>query len=135
MANERLTDLNMTTADMIMKMTGGNPGSLRVLTEIMIDGGKIDPDDAFAGFGTIMGLDSRGIWDHRIWMLYKDVCGEDLMKMIALVRAEQLGQLAGVTKKALNHAIDNRGEGINVDAAVEAVKERLPNFNTEYAVA
>jgi len=43
--------------------------------------------------------------------------------------------LAGVDKKTLNDAIDNRGIGIDIDAVVEAVKSRLLNFNPEAVAA
>jgi hypothetical protein len=76
-------------------------------------------------------LDTLGIYEHRIWGLYKDVCDCHLGKMIAVLRANQLGQLAGVNAHALNHAIDNYGDGIDLNAVVEAVKSRLPNFNPE----
>ena len=48
--------------------------------------------------------------------------------MLAVLRAYQVGALAGVTREALNHAIDNRGAGIDLDAALVAVMEVLPNF-------
>jgi len=76
-------------------------------------------------------MDTLGIYEERIWGLYEDVCGGEPGKVIALLRAYQLGQLAGVTLEALNHAIDNRGDGLDLEAVVEAVKGRLPNFNPE----
>ncbi len=132
MANERIT-ADMTVQQMIIAMCDGNPGAMNVLISIMKQGGQVDPDDAFQGLGTIMTMDTLGIYGHRIWGLYKDVCGQDLAKTIAMTRAHQLGQLAGVTKEKLLHAIDNRGAGLDVDAAVAAVKERLPNFNIQLA--
>lgn len=132
MANERIT-ANMTVQQMIIVMCEGNPGAMNVLINITKQGGQIDTDDAFQGLGTIMTMDMLGIYGHRIWGLYKEVCGKDLAKTIAMTRAYQLGQLANVTEEALNHAIDNRGAGIDVNAAVAAVKERLPNFNIQLA--
>jgi hypothetical protein len=132
MANERITG-DMNGQEMILAMSDGNPECAQVLMQIMQYGGEIDTDDMFQGLGTVMALDTLGVYGHRVWGLYKDVCGEDLPKTIAMTRAWQLGQLAGVTKEALLHAIDNRGAGLDVDAALEAVKERLPNFNTKLA--
>ena len=126
----RLT-LKMTMMDMLLAMGGGNPGAISVCIKLVQDGGKIDPTDFMGGLGTILALDSLNIYDSRIWMLYKDVCGEHLGTMIAVLRAYQLGQLAGVTERTLNHAIDNYGDGLDLDAVVAAVKDRLPEFNLE----
>jgi hypothetical protein len=51
----------------------------------------IDPDDFMGGFGCILQMDTFGIYESRIWMLYKDVCGQDLTKMLTLLRGVQLG--------------------------------------------
>ncbi|MCC6404818.1 MAG: hypothetical protein IT405_00290 [Candidatus Yanofskybacteria bacterium] len=68
-------------------------------------------------------------------MLYSDACDSDLVKMVAVLRANQLGQLAGTRADALHHAIEHRGEGLDLDAVLQAVKERLPRFGLEGAVA
>lgn len=83
----------------------------------------------------ILLLDTLEIYNERIYMLWSDVCGRDMGKMIAVLRAYQLGQLAGVNAVALNHAIDNRGDGIDLAAVVEAVRSRLTNFNPEAGVS
>ncbi|MFA5942192.1 MAG: hypothetical protein WC798_00755 [Candidatus Paceibacterota bacterium] len=134
MANERIR-LEMTVQEMLMAMGGGNPGALTVCMELLKKGEKIDPDAFNGGFASLLDLDTLGIYEHRIWGLYKDVCGCHVGKTIAVLRAHQLGQLAGVDTKTLNHAIDNRGAGIDLDAVVEAVKSRLPNFNPEAVAA
>jgi len=134
MANKRIK-FDMTTQDMLFAMSGGNPEALTVCTQLWKDGEKIYPDAFNGGFASILDLDTLGIYEHRIWELYKDVCGCHLGKMIAVLRANQLGQLASVSAQALNHAIDNRGAGIDLDAVVEAVKSHVPNFNFEAVVA
>ena len=102
--------------------------------QILQQGPTIDTDAGpMGGFGSILQMDSLGIYGSRIWCLYKDVCGESIPKAIAMLRAYQMGQLAGVTKEALLHGIDNRGAGLNVDAAVAAVQKALPGFKMEMA--
>ena len=102
-----------------------------ILVELLTYGRMIDVDDLFEGFGTVMGLDSLGIHGDKIRQFY-EMCDRNIVKMIAVSRAHQLGQLAGVTREKLMYAIANNGEGIDVDAAVTAVKERLPRFNAEF---
>lgn len=108
-----------------MKMADGNPGALSVMAEMFKRGGEIDPDDFMGGMGAILALDSHRIYGSRIWMLHKDVCGQDLRVTLAILRACQLGFLPD---EDLQHAIDNMGDGIDVPALVTKVEERLPAF-------
>lgn len=121
--------LDMTVHQIVVAMCQGNLGGLSVLCELIKHGGAIDPDDAFGGLGSVLALDDMEVYGSKIWMIFKDVCGEDIGKVIALLRADQLGQLAGVTRKKILHAIENRGEGIDVDVALKAVREWLPRFD------
>jgi len=130
MTKERIK-LEMTTKDMLIAICGGNPGSLTACMSILTSAPNIDPDNMMGGLGAILHLDSLNIWDERIYMLWNDVCYRDTAKMLALLRANQLGGLAGATQNNLNHAIDNRGDGIDLEAVMQAVKQRLPRFNRD----
>ena len=122
MSKIKLTD---SMEDVVVNMSEGNPGAISVCMMMLTEGGDIDPDDWVGGFGAVMSLDSLRIYGSKIWMLYKDVCHQDLTKTIAMTRAWQLGF---VTEQALLHAIDNYGKGIDTEALLEQVKERLPAF-------
>ena len=122
MSKIELTD---TTRDVVVKMSEGNPGALRVTMELLSKTKDIDPDNALGGLGTILRMDDMGIYGPRIWMLYKDVCGEDLTKMVGLLRAQQLGI---VSKSKLYHAIENWGDGLKLNVIMSQVRERLPRF-------
>ena len=122
--NSRI-QLNDSVISACMKMSGGNPGALTVVAQMIKSGGDIDPDGFMGGFGAILSLDTHRIYESRIWMLFKDVCGQDLRVMIAILRAVQLGFLR---ESLLHTAIDNYGQGIDVAALVVEVEERLPNF-------
>lgn len=98
--------------DIITKMSEGNPGAVSVLCQLLEHGQTIDPKNAMGSMGPILMMDSLHIYGPRILMLYKDVCGEDLVKTIACVRACQMGK---ITETKLNKAIDNRGEGLDTD--------------------
>lgn len=121
-------DLMDTTKDVAWKMSGGNPGALRVVMELMTEEADIDPDSALGALGSILSLDQMGIYGSEIWMLYKDVCGCDITKTIAVLRAHQLGF---VSEGDIKHGINNWGEGLDVDDLLEQVKERLPDFGGE----
>lgn len=134
MANERL-QLSMNLHQAIYAMTGGNPGAIAASVEIVKNTPVVDPDDGFAEFGPFMSLDTLGIWDSDIYILWDRVCHRDVPKMLAILRAWQLGQLAGCTEEAIKAAIRNNCAGLDLDAIMTAVQERLPLFNLQQAPA
>lgn len=119
--------LDDTVQDVIIKLSKGNPGALTVCLDILQKGKTIDPDGLGGGTGLLLLFDSLSLYGSRIWMLYKDVCGEDLVKTVAMLRAWQLGF---VSEDNLKHAVDNYGNGIDNDDLYKQVKDRLPNFDS-----
>jgi hypothetical protein len=124
--------LTMTLADAIKAFSrtddgGYNPGAVSVLTQIVAHAERIDPDDCFGPLGPMMGLDNLDCYGSRIWMLYKDVCGQNLHAMLGVLRAVQLGF---TTEREVNASIDRRA-ALDVPALLAQVKERLPNFVIE----
>jgi hypothetical protein len=130
MANERI-QLTDTAQDAIAKLAGSNPGALSVCCELFKQGAEIDPDAFGGGLAGLLSLDSHNIYGSDIWMLYKDVCDQSLPKMVGVLRAVQLGI---ESEAKLKHAIQNRGDGIDVAALFDAVCERLPNFKAANAL-
>jgi hypothetical protein len=129
--NPRINDFKMSGSDVIRKLSGGNPGAITVCARLVEYGPKIDPKSMFGGLGALLMLDSMDIYDENIWMFYKDVCGEDLGVMLAVMKAYQLAQLEGCTLAAIHHAIHNHGVGLNTKKIVAAVQARLPEFRVD----
>ena len=121
-------EMTDTVVDVIIKLVEGNPGAVKVCTEMIKCGESIDPDSVWGGIGNLLSLDTHRIYGSRIWMLYKDVCGEDLTNTVGILRALQLGFLK---EDVLQHAIDNYGEGIDVDLLISKVKALLPRFGVK----
>ena len=119
----RLT-LDDTVIVAILKLAGGNPGALRVCAEIMKRGMEIDPKD-MGGFGALMSMDSLGIYGSRIWLLYEDVCRENLVKTIACLRGWQLGILP---ERDLQAAIDGDRARVDTNMVLSMVKAQLKDF-------
>ena len=117
-----LTD---TAEEMMVKMSEGNPGALSVCMQLLTETYKIDPDAALGGLSGILMLDTLGIYGPEIWMLYKDVCGEDIADTITVLRGYQLGF---ITYHQLHHAIQNGGNGLDVNDVLKQVKDELPLF-------
>jgi hypothetical protein len=113
------------------KMAEGNPGALVVIKELFEKGSEIDPNNILGGgLGTILNLDSYGIYGTDIWVLYSDICEQNLPKFIAVVRSVQLGLFNQEILKDAAHRQDYSGrELIPVNELLEKVKEKLPNFN------
>lgn len=110
----------------IMKMSEGNPGAMKVLSDIISRAKNIDPHAMMGGIAHILQLDTCEIYGSKIWMLYKDVCNEDIATMIAMIRALQLGI---TNKNAINYAISNHGEGIDTETMIKRVESELPKFD------
>lgn len=119
----KLNDNAMTST---VKMAGGNMGAMRVCIELIKHGGTIDSHCFAGGLGILMLMDTFTIYEEYIWMLYKDVCEGSLVKTVAMLRAVQMGILP---EKDLHHAIENMGEGIDVEDLLKQVSERVPDFN------
>ena len=124
MRNTRIT-LEDTEMSAVMKLSEGNPGALNVCIRLLKESGSIDTDDFLGGLGTLLSLYTENVYGPNIWMLYKDVCNESLWKTVAVLRSCQLGFLSN---SALHHAINNRGDGINLDELVKQVTDQLDGF-------
>ncbi len=111
----------------ITKLSCGNPGAIGVLAKIMENGQSIDPDCA-SPLLIVLSLDDLNIAGSRIWMLFKDVCEQNLNKMLAVLRACQLGI---ISEGELSNAIDDYGRNIVLDDVCRQVKEQLPNFQLD----
>ena len=107
-----------TPITMIVKLSEGNPGAARVLAEFLKHHDTIDPH--CMGMIAILGFDTLGLYGSRIWMLYKDVCGQNLALTIGVLRAWQLGF---ISESELNSAIDGRGT-LDIDSVKSQVKAR-----------
>lgn len=119
--NTRL-ELNDSMFSACAKLSEGNPGALTVLCRVMEIGNDIDPI-GMGAFGFILMLDSFAIYGPRIWMLYKDVCKEDVIKTMAVVRGCQLGL---ISEDEMNVAID--GGTLDTDQVLSMVRVRLGQF-------
>lgn len=122
----RIKPRSMSVQDAVLAMCRNDAGPIIACMELLKHGRRVDPD-AGHPIRSLIQLDELGIYDGRIWILWNDVCGRDVVKMLAVLRASQLGELdAG----ELNCVIDNGGAGLDLDAIVEEVKRQLPRFDS-----
>lgn len=126
MSHKERIELTDTLIDIFTKLSEGNPGALTILLRMYHEGDKIDPDAAGGGVIHLLSIDSFGIYGPRIWMLYKDVCGSDLVNTLGVLRAVQLGI---ISRQLLDQAIDgiNNSE-LDIVDLLRQVREVLPDF-------
>lgn len=123
----QLTD---SIVSILNKMSDGNPGAITVLMRAMKEGPAIDPQSVFGEISVILALDTHDIYGSEIWMLYKDVCGQDLMLMLALLRSIQLGIAPESEIKAA--IADTRSmSGERKSELLAEVKNRLVDFGRQ----
>ena len=129
MTKERI-GLQDTALDVFMKLSEGNPGALTVCMEIFTQNAAIDPDAFLSGLGPLLALDTLGIYGSSIWLLYKDICGEDITKTLAVLRAWQLGFVSDAEIRLAIEACHAGGynTGLNPETLLAQVQERLPMF-------
>lgn len=126
----RINGLGMTATDILVALAEGNPGALRVMMEAMEHEPRVDPDSALAPLGALFAFDTLEMYGPTIWVLYKDICGQDITKVLAVLRSNQLGL---VSASEIKNAVDTvllarRKPDLDPAAILARVQERLPNF-------
>lgn len=111
-----------------MALGEGNPGGLTACMELMKDAPRIDPQAFARDLQPLLSLDNLGIYGSNIWILYKDLCGEDTLNVLTLFRAMQLGLLPASTFEEWMLA-DRRIPDATFEGLREQLKIQLPSFN------
>lgn len=114
----------------VVKMSEGNPGAMTALMEVIKCGEQVDPDDFMGGLGKILALDTLEIYGTNIYVLWNDICDRNTSKMIAVLRAYQLGFISDRILKDACYRQDRSGRDIiPVEELYSKVIERLPAFD------
>lgn len=122
--------LKDSTMDAVVKMCNGNLGAMHPLMQLL-ESDHVDPDNALGGIGVMLFLDSLCIYDTDIYVLYSDICDKDIVKMIAVLRAVQMGLFPSAVLKDVCSRQDFSGkEIVPVNDLYNKVKEAFPRFNS-----
>jgi len=130
--NPRIKDLSMSMLDIMVSLAEGHPGAARVIGELASAAPTVDPDSALGPMGPLFALDNLDCYGSRIWMFYKDVCGQDVNKMLGIMRACQMGF---TSDRDINAAIDGDSARLDIPDLLAKLKEKLPAFAIEKAAA
>jgi hypothetical protein len=131
MESKERIGLKDTAISAITKLSEGNPGAATVLVQLYKENAKIDPDSALGAISCMLALDSLGIYGTDIYVFYSDICQKNLVHMVAVLRACQLGLFSRDVLKDACHRQDYSGRKmVPVEELYERVKIELPNFNS-----
>ncbi len=117
--------------DALIAMADGNPGAITAMIGLMEASPKVDPQSAFGPMTPLIGLDSLAIYGTDVWVLFKDVCGQDITCTLAVLRAHQLGILTSEEiKDALTQGVSEEKTALRdrAETIVEDVQARLDEF-------
>jgi len=123
--------LNDDFKTIILNMSDGNPGAMNVMIDLL----QIQPTftDKLGGTGSVIFLDTMDIYGSDIWILYKDICGEDLKMLTDCLKTVIHGL---IPQDFIKHMIDNcqgRGEFLGVeDMDAELLRLAIEKFRKEY---
>lgn len=124
--------LNNTLEQGIAVLSGGNPGAMVAILEVIKVMKKIDPINALGGFSILIDLDSMGINGSNIHILFKDICHSNPGKLITIMRARQLGY---VDEDTIIKASKSRGmevESFDFTALRIRIKKYLDSDGYEF---
>ena len=132
MGQSRL-DLKRSIEENIEAMAGPNLQAHEALWTIYEEGPRIDPSAFGDGVAALIYLDELEIYETMIELFFDQVCNQDPVKAIALIRAVQLGILsAELLKRSIWSAVPGR-ESFDFERLIEQVREKLPTFNPHQA--
>jgi hypothetical protein len=117
--------------DILVKMSDGNPGAMGCISEILINAANIDPDNFAGPFGPLLSLDMYNIYGTDLYKFYNDCCHKNLVMVIAVLRATQLGKYSVKELKDMIHGDGGRGFDMSTKATelYSLVQDQLPRFN------
>jgi len=104
-------------------LTNGRSDSFATCQSIINFAEMVDPSMTGGALGYFKILDELEIYEERIHALFI-ACGRDTIKMLALLRAYQLGIL---DMAEINNMIDGN-KRIDLKAIAEAVRKQLSDF-------
>ena len=98
MSDRQSIELTDSFQDVVVKMSQGNPGACTVLCEIL----KANPVD---GLTVLLHADDMDLRGPALWVAYKDVCKEDLDKLIAAIKTRSPELVRDVNAELGDHSV------------------------------
>jgi hypothetical protein len=103
--------------DAVAKIAEGNIRAAVCIMDLMKHSEEIDPLSYLKVIGPVMLLDSLGIYGPNVWVIFKDVCEQNHARMLAVLRATQLGMLSSEALLEVSNRYRNEGKVKTIDVA------------------
>ena len=120
---------DMSLQDAVLALSERVTGSLLALMTAAENSPRIDPNAAAGVWAPLLALDLYGITGSNIWQLWKDVCRENVVHFLAVLRAAQLGLVDVET--VVGASQDPPTATLDPVDLLAKVKARLPKFAAE----
>ena len=98
--------------NILINMSEGNPGSLRVLFEIL----EAKKNDILASLEVFSTLNDMKLYGSHLYMLWNDCCGNDINKTLLVIQKYREGK---ITDDDINERIKNVGYGLSFDDLIK----------------
>jgi len=116
-----------TLLSIFTKLSDGNPGAFTVLLRAMEYTAKYHQEGCDAGGMYMLEiLDTIGVYGSDIWLLYKDICKENIEHFIQVLKAYQYGF---VDEATIHEAIDDKenykigGSELDIEFLIQKVEQ------------
>jgi hypothetical protein len=91
---------------------------------------RIDPSNGFGPLGAVVTLHSSGIKGNKINLLFNSICQGNIARLIAILRAVQLGLICKTEVQAMSICENSKEEALDVRNIYHKVKKYLAlNFD------
>jgi hypothetical protein len=94
MEDRKRLDMTMTTRDVIVEMSEGNPGAINAMMALLQGGGSVLD---------LLHLDNMGMRGSQIWVAFKDHCEGDVAAFVSAIRERDPDMIATVNENCPEH--------------------------------
>lgn len=101
----------MTPEGILSVMSGGNPGAINVMLKLLETASKAQMDMGFSGIMLLFHLDTMQIYGSNIWILYKDICEENISTMIDIIQAAIWNESTGLHNYMIHQSLVEAADG------------------------
>jgi len=122
---------SMDLLEMIEAVSGGTPGTIAVISGILQDFHKLDPENLLDLPGYLFIMDTFGIYDGNLWNIHSRLCEMEIVKTIAILRGLQLGILSS---DQLERILKSKVETINFSVLITQIRSKLGRFAEKFDV-
>lgn len=119
----------MASEDEILEISEGNSGAITAIMRLIGAYSHIDPNALLGGHHVVMFLKDNNLKGTHINELWRKVCHAEPVKWVAMMRGIQLGF---ATLKEFQAHTSQSLPGYDFESLIAKIKERLPEFNSDY---